>query len=440
MKNRILLIASSLLIVQNGFAQQFDKDKLDRYFQALEEHNKFMGSVALAQNGKLIYTKSVGYADAEAKIKNTELTKFRIGSISKTFTSVLVFKAVEEKKLTLETTLDKFYPTVKNASKITIEHLLTHRSGIHNFTEDKDYPNWSKEAKTEREMLQTIERSGSDFEPNAKAQYSNSNYILLSYILQKLYKKPYAALLNKKIVKPLGLKNTYVGGKINIRNNESRSYRFLSSWEKEPETDMSVPTGAGAVVSNPTDLVLFAEALFSGKIISEKSLETMKTLRDNYGYGLYVFPFYDKKSYGHTGGIDGFSSVFGYFPDEKLCFARMSNGSNYTDNNISVALLSAFYGKPYEIPDFKTVEIADEILETYAGMYSSESFPLKITVSKKDKALTAQATGQSSFPLEATEVNIFKFEPAGVVIEFIPEEKVMILRQAGREFKLSKEE
>ena len=203
---------------------------------------------------------------------------------------------------------------------------------------------------------------------------------------------------------------------------------------------MSVPTGAGAVVSNPTDLILFAEALFSGKIVSERSLETMKTLRDNYGYGLFVFPFYDKKSYGHTGGIDGFSSVFGYFPDEKLCFARMSNGSNYTDNNISVALLSAFYGKPYEIPDFKTVEIADEILEAYTGVYSSESFPLKITVSKKDKALTAQATGQSSFPLEVAEVNTFKFEPADIVMEFIPEEKAMILKQAGREFKLSKEE
>ena len=121
------------------YAQNFDKDKLNAYFDTLSKHNKFMGSIAIFQNGKLIYTKSVGFADIEKGIKNTEKTIFRVGSISKTFTTVLVFKAIEEKKLKLDQKLSSFFPSVKNANSITIEQMLRHRSGIFNITDDKDY-------------------------------------------------------------------------------------------------------------------------------------------------------------------------------------------------------------------------------------------------------------------------------------------------------------
>lgn len=439
MTRKIILFYFLALLNFTGFSQTFDKAKLDIYFEALEKSDKFMGSVALSENGKIIYTKSIGFSDIENKIKPTENTKYRIGSISKTFTSVLVFKAIEQKKLSLETTLDKYFPTLKNANKITISNLLNHRSGIHSFTSDKEYMQWNTVPKTEKEMLQIIEKGGSDFEPNSKAEYSNPNYVLLSYILEKIYKKTYAQVLDKIILKPLGLKNTHFGGKINVQNNESNSYNFSGKWQKEPETDMSIPMGAGSIVSTPSDLTKFAEALFNGKIISSKSVELMKTLKDNYGMGLFVTPFGDKKSFGHTGGIDGFSSVFGYFPNEKVSFSLTSNGNNYSNSKISIVLVSAIFNKPYEIPSFKNYEPITEDLDKYMGVYSSKEMPLKITITKNDKVLMAQATGQSAFGLEATEKHRFRFDPAGIVMEFDPATKTMILKQGGGTFTFLKD-
>lgn len=439
MTKRILTTLFLGLLIQTAFSQTFDKEKLDNYFQALEKSGKFMGSVALSENGKIIYTKSIGYSDIETNTKPNENTKYRIGSISKSFTGVLVLKAVEEKKLTLETKINKYFPDLKNASKITISNLLNHRSGIHNFTNDNDYLTWNTQKKSESEMLKIIGKGGSDFEPDSMAEYSNSNYVLLSYILQKIYKKTYTQILNEKIIKPIGLKNTFFGDKINTQNNEANSYKFTSKWEKEAETDMSIPIGAGAIVSTPNDLTEFAFALFNGKLLSSKSLELMKTIKDKYGFGLFQMPFGDKKSFGHTGGIDGFSSIYSYFPNENVAFALTSNGTNYNNNDVSIVLLSAIFNKPYNIPSFKTFNVSTEDLDKYLGVYSSKEIPIKITITKNDKILMAQATGQSAFGLEATDQDQFKFEPAGVVLEFNPTDKKMILKQGGGIFNFIKE-
>lgn len=436
---KLLLIFLITLFTATSFAQKFDKEKLDLYFQTLENNNKFMGSVALSENGKIIYTKSIGFSDVESKTKPNETTKYRIGSISKSFTSVLVFKAVEENKLSLDTNISKYFPNIKNADKISISNLLNHRSGIHSFTDNENYLSWNTQKKSEEELLKIIEDGGSDFEPNSKADYSNSNYVLLSLILEKIYKKPYSEILQEKIIKPIGLKNTYVGGKINLENNEAHSYIFENNWIKETETDLSIPLGAGAIVSTPSDLLQFADALFNGKIISEKSLNLMETIKDDYGSGLFQMPFGTKKAYGHTGGIDGFSSNYGYFPEEKVAFALTSNGSNYTNNNIAIAVLSAVFNQPYEIPAFKTFELPSADLDQYLGIYSSKDIPLKITVTKNDTTLMAQATGQSAFPLDASDKNIFKFDQAGIILEFMPANKTMILKQGGKNYNFIKD-
>lgn len=436
---KLLLIFLVALLPVTSFAQKFDKEKLDVYFQTLENNNKFMGSVALSENGKIIYTKSIGFSDVESKTKPNETTKYRIGSISKSFTSALVFKAVEENKLSLDTKILKYFPNIKNADKISISNLLNHRSGIHSFTDNENYLSWNTQKKSEQELLKIIEDGGSNFEPDTKADYSNSNYVLLSFILEKIYKKPYSEILTEKIIKPIGLKNTYVGGKINLENNEAHSYSFENNWIKETETDLSIPLGAGAIVSTPSDLLQFADALFNGRIISEKNLKLMETIKDDYGSGLFQMPFGAKKAFGHTGGIDGFSSNYGYFPEEKVAFALTSNGSNLTNNNIAIAVLSAVFNQPYEIPSFKTLDLRSADLDQYLGIYSSKDIPLKITVTKNDTTLMAQATGQSAFPLDASDKNIFKFDQAGIVLEFIPANKTMILKQGGKNYNFIKD-
>ena len=440
MKKLIVLGFVLFIAVPFGYSQNFNKARLDTFFQTLEANNKFMGSVAISQNGKLLYTKTIGYAEVESKIKATENTKYRIGSISKTFTAVLVIKAVEEKKLKLSETLDGYFKEIMNAKKISIEHLLSHRSGIHNFTATEDYLKWNTQKKTEKELLDIIVKGGSDFEPGTKFEYSNSNYVLLTFILQKVYKKEYAQILEDKIIKPLGLKNTYFGKKTDLEDNECYSYRFKDSWIREPETDMSIPLGAGALVSTPTDLVRFADAVFSGKLVSPSQAENMKTLKDNYGKGLFRVPFYDRFGYGHNGGIDGFTSVMYNFADGQVSIAVTSNGSNFDNNQISIALLSTVFNRPYELPNFKTFEVATESLDQYLGVYSSTAIPLKITITKKDKTLVAQATGQPAFPLESTDLDQFKFDQAGVILEFIPDKNKMILKQGGGIFEFTKEQ
>ncbi len=428
-----------LILCPFGFSQTFDKATLDAYFQKLETNNKFMGSVAVSKNGKIIYTKTTGFVDVENKIKANENSKYRIGSISKSFTTVLILKAVEEKKINLSQTLDKWYPTIQNANKITVKQLLGHRSGIHNFTNDKDYLTWNTQPKTEKEMVAIIEKGGSDFEPDSKATYSNSNYVLLTYILEKTYSKSFAQLLQKYIVQPIGLTHTSVFGKINPNANECKSYNFAGSWILQSETDFSIPQGAGCILSTPSDLIKFSEALFGGKLLKPENLELMKSIKEGYGIGLFPIPFHSSKGYGHTGGIDGFSSVYAHFDDESISYALVSNGANFNVNEISIAVLSAVYNKPYEIPSFSTYAMSADELEPYLGIYASSQIALKITITKDGNTLIAQATGQQAFPLEATAKDTFKLDLVNAKFEFNPSEKSLMLFQGGGQIKFTKE-
>jgi CubicO group peptidase (beta-lactamase class C family) len=398
-----------------------------------------MGSVAVSKNGTLLYQRSVGLSDVEGNKRANEQSTYRIGSISKTFTAVLVMRAVEQQLIQLDQTIEGFFPTIKNANKITIRHLLSHRSGIHNFTDDKDFLTWNTQPQSEKAMMERLSQLGSDFQPDYKFSYSNSNYVLLTFLLEKVMKDKYPSLLKKFILQPIGLKNTFYGGKINVSKNESKSYTYRDGWKAESETDMSIPLGAGAIVSNPADIILFSEALFNGKIIQPESLVIMTNMKDNYGLGLFVIPFYDKKGYGHTGGIDGFNAVFSYFPEDKVAYALTSNGTNFINNKISIALLSAVFGRPFDIPVFKIFELSIQELDLYVGTYSTPNFPLKITISREGNSLMAQATGQPAFPLSPIAQHKFQYEQAGVSMEFDPEKKTLQMKQAGRTINFTKE-
>lgn len=439
MIKRTLTTVLLLILGYAGFAQSFDKSRLDSYFKALEENNKFMGSVAVSKDGEIIYLKSIGYAEVASGIKTSNNTKYRIGSISKSFTAVLVLQAVEEGKLDLDQTIATWFPKITNAAKITVKQLLNHRSGIHNFTNSADYLSWNTHPKTEKEMVEIIEKGGSDFEPDSKAAYSNSNYVLLSYILEKTLNKSYSDLLQENIAIPLGLENTYVFGKISIDDDECKSYKFRGSWQEEPETDFTIPLGAGAITSTPTDLTKFADALFDGKLFTTERLDTMKTITEGYGNGIFQIPFYNKIGYGHTGGIDGFSAIYSHFPKDHISYALTSNGTNFNNNDISIAVLSAVYGKQFEIPVFTTYSLVSEDLDKFLGVYASKQIALKITITKDENTLIAQGTGQPALPLEATEKNKFKFDPAGAKFEFDPINKTMVLIQGGGTFEFSKE-
>jgi CubicO group peptidase (beta-lactamase class C family) len=442
MKTKIFItILLTGLTLGMAYSQPLNKAKLDSLFNKLAENDKAMGSLTLSKNGTVVYSKAIGYSlisDQEKKA-STPLTKYRIGSISKMFTTTMIFQLVEEGKIKLTNTLDTYFPTIPNAKKITISNLLNHRSGIHNFTDDPSYTALMTQPKTQSEMLAIFSKNKADFQPNEKASYSNTNFVLLGYIIEKITKQTYSKNLNDRIISRIGLSNTYYGGKTNPKNNESFSYQYTSTWKQQPETDMSIPGGAGAIVSTPTDLTKFIEALFSEKLVSQNSLDQMKTITDNYGMGMFQIPFYDKKGYGHNGGIDGFASNLAFFPEDNLAIAYCTNGQVYPMNDILIGVLSIYFNKEYKIPTFKTIALKSEELDKYLGVYSSTQLPLKITITKDNATLIAQATGQSSFPLEATEKDKFKFDQAGVVMEFNLTKNELTLKQGGGVFVFTKE-
>lgn len=419
--------------------------QIDQLLEALSSNNKFMGSVSIRKNNALVYSKAYGFSSISDKesIKASEKTKYRIGSISKMFTMVMIFQLIEEKKLNLNTKLSEFFPEVKNAEKITIEYLLSHRSGIHNFTNDESYLTYYTQPKKQEEMVSIISNTKPDFEPNTKAEYSNSNFVLLGFIIEKITKTDYKSNLKTRIIDKLGLKNTYFGGKTDLKNNESYSYALQNKkLVQEPETDMSIPHGAGAIVSNTEDLTYFISTLFDGKLLNNDSLKEMKTIKDGYGRGIFEFPFYDRSAFGHNGAIDGFKSMLLYLPDDKVSVAFTSNYLKYSSNEILLGILSFSYDKSYKIPSFDskpTIELSTEVLKSYEGLYSSKQIPLKITTKVVDGVLSAQATGQGAFPLTPVSESEFVFEEAHITLVFDKDKKTFVLKQSGANFNFSRE-
>lgn len=442
MKTKAFLISALLLLSSFLNAQDLNQSKLDSLFDAIERHNKGLGSVSILKNGQTVYARSIGFSSVNGTQKKPSSpdTRYRIGSVSKMFTATMVFQLIEEEKLDLTTPLSQFFPQIPNAESITLSHLLNHRSGIHNFTNDAVYVSYMLQPKSQADMLAIISQNKPDFTPNERTAYSNSNYVLLGYIIEKITGQTYADALKNRITTKVGLKNTYVGAKIDPDKSEAYSFNFLGDWVASTETDMSIPGGAGAIVSTSTDLTKFIDALFNQKLVSRESLAQMKTITDGLGMGMFQIPFYERKAFGHNGSIDSFLTTLSYFEEDQVAIAYCSNGQAMPMNDILIGILSIYFNKPYQIPDFKTVELKEEDLKAYLGVYSSPSFPLKITISHQGNKLFAQASGQAPFELEAIDKNKFKFSPAGINMFFDSEKKELTFTQGPGKYTLTKEQ
>jgi len=439
MKPTSFLFAGILVLLFHSATGQsvFSPQRLDTLLTRLDERGKAMGSLVLWRNGKPAYQRAIGMSE-EGKTVATPTTRYRIGSITKTFTAVLIFQQIEKGKLGLETRLSDFFPELPQAATITIGHLLQHRSGLHSITDDSPYLSWNTQVHSREQLIERMKKGGSDFEPDAKAAYSNSNYILLGWIVEKVTGKSYQRALEEGITRPLSLRDTYVFGK--RKKEEAQSFRWTAGgWQRASETDASIPQGAGAIVSTATDVARFFEGLFQGKLVSAQSLATMQKQRDRFGMGLFMMPFYDRQSFGHTGGIDGFISNASYFPKDSTTVVLLTNGMNYPVNDVMLAVLKLYFGKEYRIPTFETKKVDAAKLASYEGVYAAEGFPMKITVRINNGVLEAQASGQGAFPLEPTEEHEFTFDPAGIKLRFDTEKKQMRLKQGSNDTVFTKE-
>lgn len=434
---RIYLIIISLLISSISVnSQELKNQKLDNILTSLESDNTVMGSIFITKNNKKVYSRSIGFSNIEGNIKSSENTKYRIGSITKMYTATMIFQLIDENKLNLNQSLSDFFPAIKNATKITIGNLLNHRSGIYNITKSESFNPYIEKSKSQ--ILSEIEKFTSDFEPNTKTEYSNSNFILLGYILEKIYKQPYSKILKQTIVDKLSLDCTYYGDSINTKNNEAYSYTFSEEWEKSNETHLSLPHGAGAIVSTPEEVTTFMNALMVGKLISDKNLKQMKVITEGLGYGIGQFSIYDREIYGHSGGIDGFTSLVIYEPKEKVSVAFTSNGSQTGIREYVISGLETFMSIPFKKSE--AMEVSTEYLNTYVGIYSSEQVPFTLTFYINDNSLFGGPTGNHNNLLLPSKENQFKLESEGAIIDFSSEDDSLILSISGKKIPFSKQQ
>jgi D-alanyl-D-alanine carboxypeptidase len=311
-----------------------------------------------------------------------------------------------------------------------------------------DYPDYMINAKTKAEMLDIIYNMASDFEPGSQSSYSNSGYVLLGFIIELLDQATYADSLQNRIVNPLKLKHTAYGDKIDVKNNEAMGMIFQEGkWQNFPETHMSVPHAAGAIVSTSAEVAQFLQALFTGKLVSEDSLDKMMDVQEGYGLGVLRFPFYDRFAYGHTGGIDGFSTITGYFPEDNMAFATLSNALKMNLNDTTIAVLSAYFNRDFEIPEFtmNTLYLSPKELEVFVGNYGTPQLPIDLKFFVDGQTLFAQGTNQSAFPLTPVSKQKFVFERAGIEIEFNDKRDggkaiEFMMRQGGGSFPFSRKD
>lgn len=438
---------SCLFFVLISFsAHSFETQKLNTYLDTLAGNDKMMVSVAVTADGEPVYQHATGFANKAEDISATPDTGYRIGSITKVFTAVMIYQLIEEGKLSLDTPLSKYYPTVKLADEITIAMLLGHRSGLQNYTAVPGFANTVTEPKTKAQMVEQLSSLDSDFPPGEQTAYSNSGYLLLGFIVEDITRDTYATALKSRITDKLSLHHTVYSEDIESKAF-AHSYAITrTGWTEVPFWSLSLAQGAGAITSTSTDVARFLSGLFAGKLISASSLAQMKSVDGKLGYGLARFPYFDKYIYGHDGSIGGFKSFAAYAEEDKVAVTVLANGVNYSFNDVVIAALNSYYGKEYTIPDFsaKPVSLPASALKKFEGVFASEQLPLKITVRAKDGQLTAQATNQQALTLTAFSESEFRFEPAGIVMHFATDSgnidpSHFVLYQGGGQFSFSRE-
>ncbi len=437
--SRTLMAALAITLGAPAFAQALDQPKLDQFFDRLAEKNKAMGSLLIAKDGKVLYSRAIGFSQVNGteKIPLTPKSRFRIASITKTFTAVMILQLVEERKLKLTDTLDKFFPQVPNAGKITILQLLSHRSGIANVT--RDQATWKPGSPvTREEMLALIAKNPPAFEPDTKNSYSNSGYFLLGLILEKLTGNSYDQAIQQRINARIGLTDTYIAaGRIDVNKSEALTYGYTGSdWKQGFETDPSI---GFQLVSTPADMARFIQSLFDLKLLSQESLNQMKTLRDGEGLGLVTFTFAGKTFYGDTGGGDNYGAWLAYQPEDKLVVAYTTNAKVYPVKDIISGVIDIYYGKPFDIPAFETIALNPDLLDKYVGTYANAGGPRKWTITKKGGTLFVQPGTESPVALEATAQDKFQLFGGQIIFEFDAAKNQLTLKRAGQSMVFTKE-
>jgi CubicO group peptidase (beta-lactamase class C family) len=435
-----ILLSILLCFFSLQLLSQTKTETINQFIEAYSNQNSFNGSALVTEKGSVLLNKGFGYNNIATGKMNNENTIYQLGSVTKQFTSTVILKLAEQKKLKLTDKLIKYFPGYPKGDSITIHHLLSHTSGIFNYTNDEAFMSGEVlKPASEKKILALFKDKPLDFSPGNNWAYSNSGYMLLGYIIQKVAKKPYEKAVRDIILTPLKMTNSGFDY-VRLKNANKATGYFVIDGKNSTESsyvDSSVSYAAGAMYSGATDMLKWHKSLLQNKVISRASLEKAFTpAKNKYGYGWAIDSLYGKRITTHNGGIFGFNSSFYRIEADDIAIVLLNNVGNPKLDEIALGIINILYDKPYKIPDAKKeISVPTEILNKYTGLY--EVVPqFQIIITTEEGKLFAQATGQPKFELFAQKENYFFLKAVEAEVEFISSEKggteKLILYQGGR--------
>ena len=433
----VLLSAAALHAAAPGAPATTAKlaEVASRYYKADEPG----ATVLVVHDGKPVLRRAYGMADLEQGVRMRPGHVLEIGSITKQFTAIAVLQLVEQGKIGLGDEITKFlpdYPT--HGKKITIEHLLTHTSGIQDVTEMANFPSTMRTDVTPQELIDRFKNEPMTFDPGTKWQYDNSGYVLLGAIVEKVSGESYADYLRKQVFPRAGLTSTSYGdlGTIiprRVRGYDKQDGHFVNA----DYLSMTLPFAAGALVSTVDDLAKWTGAIATGKLVSPALVQrawTSAKLNDGsatgYGYGWIVGNAFGTRVIQHDGGINGFSAAELWMPDEKVFVAVLTNlGSGGTDPTFVANQLASYaIGRPF---DPVAIPLPAEKLQEYTGVYRIDEKTTR-TISLENGQLFSQRSGGGRAPIKASARDVFFIDKSLLTFRFERDASGKVIAVSGR--------
>jgi CubicO group peptidase (beta-lactamase class C family) len=424
-------------------------ERVDEYMQAEMRANRFSGTILLSRKGKPIVARGYGAANAEWNIPNTPRTKFRLGSITKQFTSMAVLQLQERGKLKVQDPICQYLTPCPDAWKpVTIHHLLTHTSGIPSYTNSPSYRTTMMVPKTVDQMVAGFRDLPLEFEPGSQFKYNNSGYFLLGVLLEKVSGQSYERVLSDQIFTPLGMQDSGYDQPSRILPGRASGYsRQGSELTNAPYLDMVQPFAAGALYSTVEDLLKWDQALYTDRLLPAAARSAMFTpFKGGYAYG-WAAPepspqTFDRRQVGHGGGINGFSTMIIRLIDDNITSIVLSNVQQASTGRIARDLLAILLGQPYQAAVVRTVAKVDpKIYDGYVGQYQLTP-TVTLTVTREGDRLMTQLTGQPKVEVFPESETKFFLKVVDAQLTFVKDDggtvTHVILHQGGKDQKATK--
>jgi len=424
--------------------------KIDELIDGHMKVNGFSGSVLLAREGKPLVAKGYGYANVEWQIPNAPNTKFRIGSITKQFTSMLVMQLREQGKIKLEDSMCLYVSPCPDTWKpVTIHHLLTHTSGIPTYTGIPAWREVNMMPKTTDQIIAFVRDLPLQWTPGERYAYNNSGYFLLGVVIEKITGKKYEDALREMILTPLGLSDTGYDWTSTIIPRRAAGYSGVgASLTNTAPLNMQHPYAAGSMYSTVEDLLKWDQALYTTRLLPEAAKQIMWTpFRDNYAYGWNVVPpaanaFGGHRRVMHAGGINGFSAMIVRLPEPKMTVIVLCNNDAASAGTVARDVMAIYYGHNYEVPVRPSVATIDpKVLDQYAGEYEVQPGTVLTVTREGDRLMVQPSGGRKAEFLPTSETKFFLAAPP-ITITFVKNEKGavthLLLVQGGTETRAAK--